>query len=103
MIDKTTIQKTLIQRLEKLPQGHAVEIVTYKRNRGAVFVRHKEGFMIIEHGYNEERFEDVPLSRVEKMLKTLLKREFPRSTKIRLYTLGEFDEAAWRDTRRKVL
>ncbi len=104
MIDKTVILDTLMQRLDKLPSGHALEVLTYKRNRGLVLVRtSQDSFQVLEHGYNEERFDNVPRGKLKKLCKTLLKREFPRSTKVRLYQLGEFDEQQWRDTQRKVL
>lgn len=104
MINMTVILDTLLRRCQKLPLGHGVEVLTYKRNRGLALVRQDEDtYLVLEHGYNEERFEDVPASKLKKLCKTLLKREFPRSTKARLYQLGEFHENAWRDTQRKVL
>jgi len=104
MIDRTVILDTMLQRARKLPVGHGFEVLTYKRNRGMAVVRTGEdSFDVLEHGYSDERFEDVCEARLKKLCKTLLRREFPRSTKVRLYQLGEFDEAVWRDTRRKVL
>ena len=104
MIDLSVIQETLLQRLQKLPPGHAVEVLTYKRNRGAAFVRMTvDSFLILEHGYNEERFDGVAQDQLKKLCKSIFKREFPRSTKVRLYNLGAFDEETWRNTRRKTI
>ncbi len=104
MIDKTQILPALLRRLARLPEGHAVELLTYKRNRGMTLVRRGgDAFLVLEYGYLEQRFPDVPMDKLEKLCKTVLKREFPRSTKVRLYLLGMFDEDAWRNARRKVI
>lgn len=91
MIDKATALATVLRRLDKLPLGHAIDLRTYKRNRSVVIRRAgADLFEVVENGYEVERFE-VPLSKMKKLLKGLLKKEFPRSTKIRLYDLGEAD------------
>ena len=92
MIDKATALTVLPRKLAALPEGHALDMRTYKRNRSVVFVRQgDDAFLVLEKGFEEHRFESVPLSGMRKLLKTLLAREFPRSTKIRLYDLGPFE------------
>ena len=55
----------------------------------------KKKLMVIEDGYFKDRFLIKP-DKLKKLLKTLLKREFPRSKKIRLYVMGKFvDEEAF--------
>jgi len=94
MIDKATALTVLPRKLAALPEGHALDMRTYKRNRSVIFVRQgDDAFLVLENGFEARRFEDVPMSGIRKLLKTLLAREFPRSTKIRLYDLGPFDEA----------
>ncbi|MCJ2164887.1 MULTISPECIES: hypothetical protein [unclassified Pseudodesulfovibrio] len=89
MIDKATALETVLRRLDKLPMGHAMDMRTYKRNRSVLIRRTgPDAFEVTESGFHEERFL-IPLSRMKKLLKGLLKKEFPRSTKIRLYDLGE--------------
>lgn len=91
MIDKDTAIPTIMNRLKKLPVGHAIDLRTYKRNRSVVIARTGDDeFDVVENGFHEERFL-VPLDRMKKLLKLLLKKEFPRSTKMRLYDLGESD------------
>lgn len=91
MIDKATAVETVTRKLKKLPIGHAIDLRTYKRNRSVVIKRTGEDeFDVVEKGFHEDRFL-VPLSKMKKLLKGLLKKEFPRSTKIRLYDLGEAD------------
>ena len=88
MIDKATAIESVMRKLKKLPVGHAIDLRTYKRNRSVVIARTgRDEFDVVEQGYFEERFL-LPLSKMKKLLKNLLKKEFPRSTKIRLYDLG---------------
>lgn len=91
MIDKATALESMLRKLEKLPVGHALDLRTYKRNR-SVLVRRTapDAFDVTEDGFHRDRFQ-VPFSGLKKLLKTLLKREFPRSTKIRVYDLGAAD------------
>ena len=88
MLDKATALPALLRRLDKLPRGHALDLRTYKRNRSVLIRRvGADAFDVIEDGFQREDFR-VPFSGLKKLLKTLLKREFPRSTKIRVYDLG---------------
>ncbi|TRZ92202.1 MAG: hypothetical protein D4R88_00765 [Methanosarcinales archaeon] len=103
MIDKTKIIETVRERLEKLPVGHYLDLRTYKRNRSVIIIkRGEEDLLVIENGYFQERFRLKP-EKLEKILKPLLKKEFPRSHKIRLYVMDRFVEEEALNTGRKVL
>ena len=103
MIDKTKIIKTVTERLEELPLGHYLDLRTYKRNRSVIIVKEgKEEVLVIENGYFQEKFE-LKQEKLKKLLKTLLKKEFPRSNKIRLYIMGEFRENEAQNLKRKIL
>ncbi|MEA1946181.1 MAG: hypothetical protein U9N83_02625 [Thermodesulfobacteriota bacterium] len=95
MIDKTKIIDTVRERLEKLPLGHYIDLKTYKRNRTVIIVKVDEKkLLVIEDGYFKDRFL-IKSDKLKKLLKILLKKEFPRSKKIRLYVMGKFvDEEA---------
>lgn len=102
MIDKASALGNLLGRLSDLPLGHGLDLRSYKRDRSVVFVRQGEdAYMLLELGFEEARYTDVAYADLRKLIKTLLKREFPRSTKLRLYDLGPFDEAAFMAVRRK--
>ncbi len=104
MIDKSSAIPVLLERLENLPKGHYLDVRTYKRNRFLLLVKSDENdFLIIENGYFQERFEHVPGKKLKKLLKTLLKKEFPRSTKIRVYNMGLFEEGSAELMERKIL
>ncbi|MDD3312599.1 hypothetical protein [Pseudodesulfovibrio sp.] len=88
MIDKATAIPALLRRLDNLPEGHAIDLRTYKRNRSVVIARvGPDDFELLETGFHEERFRCAG-GELRRLLKLLLKREFPRSTKIRVYDLG---------------
>jgi hypothetical protein len=92
MIDKTKIIDAVCERLEALPVNHCLDLRTYKRNRSVTIVKEAEDdLLIIENGFFKERFRTQPV-KLRKMLKTLIKKEFPRSRKIRLYVLDTFEE-----------
>jgi hypothetical protein len=103
MIDKTKIIDTVRERLEKLPLGHYIDLKTYKRNRTVIIVKIDEKkLLVVEDGYFKGRFL-MKSDKLKKLLKTLLKKEFPRSKKIRLYVMGKFVDEEALNTIRKIL
>jgi len=103
MIDKTKIIDTVCKKLAKLPLGHYLDLKTYKRNRTVIIAKiDKNRLLVIEDGYFKDRFLIKP-EKLKKLLKTLLKKEFPRSQKIRLYAMGKFVEEEALSVGRKML
>ena len=102
MIDKTKIIDTVHERLKNLPTGHYLDLRTYKRNRSIIIVKMAEDdLLVIEDGHSKERFRLRP-EKLKKLLKTLVRKEFPRSRKIRLYVMNRFTEEAL-VSKRKIL
>jgi len=80
----TTLNKTKTTLL-KLPFGAGLEILSYKRNRGVSILRLSEGeFQVIERGFLEQELRLAP-DDLAKALKAIIRREFPRSRKVRVY------------------
>ncbi len=103
MIDKEKILDTVTERLKNLPVGHYLDLRTYKRNRSVIIVKEsKNNLLIIEDGFFREKFH-INSEKLKKVLTTLLRKEFPRSHKIRLYVMGKFIEEEARNTTRKIL
>jgi hypothetical protein len=103
MIDKPKIIEAVCERLEKLPTGNYLDLKTYKRNRTVIIVKLDGAkLLVIEDGYFKDRFL-ITSDKLKKLLKTLLKKEFPRSKKIRLYTMGKFADEEALNTKRKVI
>jgi len=88
MIDKTNVIDAVCERLRKMPDGDCLALRTYKRNRSVYIVKETgDALTIVEEGFYRDRF-TVPREKLRKTLRTLLKREFPRSRKVRVYSLG---------------
>jgi hypothetical protein len=103
MIDKDKIIETVIEKLENLPLEHYLDLRTYKRNRSVAIVKKSEDdFLIIEDGYFHKRYH-LRLDKLKKTLKALLRKEFPRSHKIRLYVMGRYNKEETKDSKRKIL
>lgn len=103
MIGIDLIERNLLQKLDSLEVGHCLEIRTYKRNRSILFVKVSDStFRVCENGYRVKTF-DVSRPKIKKVLKGLIKFEFPRSRKVRLYDLGRYDPARHDSMGRKKL
>ncbi len=100
MIDKTAFITTVLQRAARLAPGHCLDLRTFKRNRSVVIVRSAEPvqdddqgyYTVIEDGFEQNRWDAVPADALRRLLKVLLKREFPRSHKVRVYTASSLEE-----------
>ncbi|WP_319470946.1 hypothetical protein [uncultured Pseudodesulfovibrio sp.] len=89
MIDKAGAIPNILTRLKKTAIGSGIDLRTYKRDRSVVIMRTAtDSFSVRENGFRQETF-DVDTKGLKKLLKTLLKREFPRSNKIRVYDVTE--------------
>jgi hypothetical protein len=103
MIDKDKTIETVIAKLKKLPVDHYLDLRTYKRNRSVVIIKKSyNDFLIIEDGYFHER-SHLKSDKLKKTLEALLKKEFPRSHKVRLYVMGRFEEKDIKNITRKIL
>lgn len=84
---ETTLQKVCIA-LTKLTPPQGLEILSYKRNRGITILRlDDQTFLVRERGYGEFEYR-VSAADLPKLLKSMMKREFPRSRKVRIYQLS---------------
>jgi len=91
MIAKDNFIALFMKRLEKLEIWCYFDIRSFKRNRSILVIRISEDFFrVIENGFEKNEFE-LNKEWMKKLWKTLLKREFPRSNKIRLYDMGVYE------------
>ncbi len=103
MIEKTAIITTVLERLKNLTIGHYLDLRTYKRNRSVIIVKQSEDdLLVIENGYSYEEF-SLNKAKLKKVLKNLLKKEFPRSRKVRLYTMDKYSPEVVKVNMRKVI
>jgi hypothetical protein len=103
MIDKDVFIKTVLEKAQKLSVGHYLDIRSYKRNRSILLIREAEDrYRIIENGFFQYEFQ-VAFAEIRQLFKKILKREFPRSHKIRLYAMGPYDKENVQKIQRKKL
>jgi hypothetical protein len=89
MIPITTVIPTVMSRIKKLPFGHGLDLRTYKRDRSILITREADDrFTVIQDGFGKDRL-DTSTAKLPRLLKKLLKKEFPRSNKVRLYSVDE--------------
>ena len=89
MIDKSAAVSTLLGRLGNLPEGHCLEIRTYKRNRRVLFRREaSDSWSALQEGFERNLHQGIARDKLRKLLQSLLRKEFPRSVKIRVYARG---------------
>ncbi len=92
LINIETAQRRALQMLKKQPVGAGLELLTYKRNRGVTIIKEDHGlYWVRERGYLEDEW-TVTESELPKLLKGILRRECPRSRKVRLYSMNSRDE-----------
>jgi len=100
LINVSAVAKQITSLLNK--NIHGVELLTYKRNRGITITKDQKCLLHVrERGYHDEEW-IVDQSGLAKLLKTLLKREFPRSRKVRLYQLKSPDDFNLAVQRKKI-
>lgn len=94
MIAKDNFITLFMKRLEKLEIWNYYDIRSFKRDRSVLVIRiGVDFFCVIENGFEKNEFE-INKDGMKKLWKTLLKREFPRSNKIRLYDMWLYKEGA---------
>ncbi len=101
MIAKETFIDSLLKKLKNIPMGHYYDVRSYKRDRGFYVIRSQEDeYCILERGFFDEEFVS-DFNGLNVIFKKLLKREFPRSHKLRIYNMGEINECIFKKPKRK--
>ncbi|MBC8316391.1 MAG: hypothetical protein H8E41_00695 [Desulfobulbaceae bacterium] len=84
MFDIKTIIPVVLKRIDAIEIGKRLELKTYKRDRGVTIIKlAADQLKIIEDGFDKNEI-IIPVAKLKKTLRTLLKKEFPRSNKVRL-------------------
>lgn len=85
LINKDTVLKDCLRQLKKSAPMTGVELLSYKRNRTIAVTRiDGDNYLIKVEGYINDEFV-TPDEKLAKTLKIMIKREFPRSRKVRVF------------------
>jgi len=91
VIDKAGALPDLLSRLRKLDAGRGIMLLTYKRDRSVSVTRLAgDHYEVREEGF-ENATVQTDQAGLKGLLRTLLRREFPRSNKIRVRALPGAD------------
>ncbi len=92
LVNRETVRTRVRDILRRTAPPGGVELMSYKRNRTIALILREEGTILVrERGY-ETGEREVPAADLDRLLKTLIKREFPRSRKIRLHRFSDPSE-----------
>ncbi len=89
LINIATILAETRRNLQKINPPGGIELLSYKRNRTIAIIKKDTNLLEIrERGYVEQNLE-LSTEELVKVLKTMIKREFPRSKKVRLFKFSD--------------
>lgn len=81
LLDINRVIPTVLQKLKQADVGNVIEVKTYKRDRGFSIEKQDADLVLIrEFGYKNQEL-TIPVTKLKKVLKTIVKTEFPRSNK----------------------
>ncbi len=87
MVDIANVILVVIRKMSKLDEGGTLILLNYKRDRSLTLIKlDQHRILIKEKGFAVDEFE-VDRDKLKKTLKSLLKKEFPRSNKVRILTV----------------
>ena len=88
-VDGGRIVQETLARLSKVEDGEVLLLQPYKKDRSVYVMRQTGMYLLVELGFARREYEVEP-KKLKKRLKTVCKKEFPRSKKIWLtYCLTE--------------
>ena len=84
LVNIDSVRNQTLRLLDRIEPPGGIELLSYKRNRSvAIICQHDGDYLVREKGYEEQEVA-ADRDQLPRLLKTLIKREFPRSRKVRL-------------------
>ncbi|MEW6594779.1 MAG: hypothetical protein AB1413_07930 [Thermodesulfobacteriota bacterium] len=88
LVNCERVLREVLATLKKIEPPGGLTVLSYKRNRGIDLLQQEGGkIWVRERGYREEE-QTSTLAELPRLLDAMLRREFPRSRKVRLYRLS---------------
>ena len=85
LVSIDSVLRNLLQKLKKMHPPQGIELLSYKRNRSIAVLLLDDGKILVrERGYREDE-QIIEKGMLPKHIKSLIKYEFPRSRKVRMY------------------
>lgn len=89
MIDISNFIDITLLKLKTLDDNKGISLLTFKKDRKITIVKNNDNFSVYEDGFFNESFHDLDINNLRKLLKTLSKKEFPRSNKLHLELINK--------------
>ena len=84
LVNIGSVRSQVLRLLDRIKPPGGIELLSYKRNRSVAILCCQDGdYLVKEKGYAEQELA-VDRDQLSRLLKTVIKREFPRSRKVRL-------------------
>lgn len=91
MVDIGNVIPVVLQKMAQLGEGQSLVLQTFKRDRSLTLIPLAgERILIRQEGFAHQEFE-VARPKLKKTLRSLLKKEFPRSNKVRISFGGQYE------------
>ncbi|MGL5067506.1 MAG: hypothetical protein ACRC6T_06715 [Sarcina sp.] len=84
MVDMSNFIDFTFIKLKQIKLGEGVKLSTFKKDRHLTIIKEEEFFTLYEEGYSKETFSNLDKKDLKKLLKTLARKEFPRSNMLHL-------------------
>ncbi len=92
LVNIDSLLKQVLRLVKKIDPPAGIELLSYKRNRSvSVAFFSSQEVKIRERGYVEQDL-IIHSDELARTLKTLIKREFPRSRKVRIHKFADPEE-----------
>ncbi len=95
LLDRGRIIEETVRRMARAGEAEGLLLQPYKKDRSVSIIRCGEGYEVFETGFFCQRIM-VDSGKLKKLLKTICKREFPRSNKVWINSLSAEDSAKLR-------
>ncbi|WP_297631598.1 hypothetical protein [uncultured Clostridium sp.] len=84
MVDLSNFIDFTFIKLKRLDVNQGVSILTFKKDRKVSVMKRENCYDVIEDGFFKETFTNLDDKEVRKLLKSMVKKEFPRSNRLHL-------------------
>lgn len=84
MVDLSNFIDFTFIKLRRLEINQGVSILTFKKDRKVSVIKRTDFYDVIEDGFFKETFKALDERGVRKLLKSMVKKEFPRSNRLHL-------------------
>lgn len=84
MVDMSNFIDFTLIKLKQIEIGKGICLLTYKKDRKVTVIKEENSYTLHEDGFYKETFSELDEKELRKLLKTMVRKEFPRSNRLHL-------------------